>query len=47
MRFTESSHTVRTVVEGQLGAERLDVLKRQTLAILERLDHSTWQVDES
>jgi hypothetical protein len=47
VRFTEGSHTVRAVAEGQLSPERLDDLKRRTLATLERLDHHPWQIDES
>lgn len=47
VRFVEGSFTVRVVVEGPLGPERIESLKRQTLAVLERMDHSPWQVDES
>ena len=47
VRFTEERYIVHAMVEGRLSAERLNALRCQTLATLERLDGSPWEVDES
>jgi hypothetical protein len=45
VRFTEDSWSVQAMVEGRLSDERLDHLRRTTLATLARLDASEWEIE--
>jgi hypothetical protein len=45
VRFTEGSWSVQAMVEGRLSSARLDELQLATLATLERLDASKWEIE--
>jgi len=45
VRFTEDLYSVQAIVEGRLSEARLDALRRKTLATLERLDGSVWEIE--
>lgn len=45
VRFTEGRFEVGAIVEGRLGEQRLVTLKHRTLAELERLDGSAWEIE--
>ena len=45
VRFTEDRFSVQAIVEGRLSDDRLAALQRQTLAMLERLDASAWEIE--
>jgi len=45
IRFTEGFHSVQAIVEGRLSQARLDVLRRKTLATLEQLHASAWEIE--
>ena len=45
VRFTESGWSVKAMVEGRLSDARLDELQRATLATLQRLDASDWEIE--
>lgn len=45
VRFLEDGFSVRAVVEGRIGDERLADLQRRTLGLLERVDASPWEIE--
>ena len=45
VRFTEDRWAVLAMVEGRLSDARLDELQRATLATLQRLDASVWEIE--
>ena len=45
VRFKEDSWSVQAMVEGRLTNMRLEELQRQTLATLQRLDASAWEIE--
>jgi len=45
VRFTEASGSLQAMVEGRLSSARLEELQLATLAILERLDASKWEIE--
>ena len=45
VRFTEERWSVQAMVEGQLPDARLHELQRATLATLQRLDASAWEIE--
>lgn len=45
VRFTEDSYSVQAMVEGRLSSARLAELQHATLATLERLDASKWEIE--
>jgi len=44
VRFKEDSSWVEAIVEGQLAAQRLQALQRQTLAVIERLEGTACEI---
>lgn len=47
VRFKEDAWSVQAMVEGRLSEARLDELQRATLATLEKLDASEWEIEPS
>lgn len=45
VKFTEDAWDVQAIVEGGLSEDRLEALQRATLAILQRLDASPWELE--
>ncbi len=45
VKFTEESWAVKAIVEGHLSDTRLEELQRMTLATLQRLDASEWEIE--
>ncbi len=45
VRFTEDGWSVQAMVEGRLSDARLDELQRATLATLQQLDASDWEIE--
>jgi hypothetical protein len=47
VKFTEDGWSVRALVEGRLSDVRLEELQRKTLATLQRLDATDWEIEPS
>jgi hypothetical protein len=45
VKFTEEGWSVKAIVEGRLSDTRLEELQRATLANLQRLDASVWEIE--
>lgn len=45
VRFKEDTYSVQAIVEGKLSDTRLEQLQRTTLATLEKLDASEWEME--
>lgn len=45
LRFLEDGFMVRAMVEGRIAEDRLAVLQRRTLQLLERVDDSPWEIE--
>jgi hypothetical protein len=47
VRFREDAWSVQAMVEGRLSDSRLGELQRATMATLEKLDASDWEIEHS